>query len=138
KFDMETNNSDCLVTGSQQPVMLPPALAFVAMNDAARQKAADKELPGYYLDINRYFKSLEDYSTPITPAGALLHGLERVLEIYEEEGIETVFERHRKMRDMLRAGLRSLDLKMLVSDEYASPTVTAFKSSEDELKVIKD
>jgi len=138
KFDMETDNIDCLVTGSQKALMLPPGLAFVAMNDAARQKAADNDLPRFYLDINRYFKSLEDYSTPFTPAVSLIQGLERVLEIYEEEGIETVFERHRKMRDMLRAGLRSLDLKMLVSDEYASPTVTAFKSSEDELKVIKD
>src|SRR5699024_11636486 len=51
---------------------------------------------------------------------------------------ETIVERHRRMRDMLRAGLRSLALKMLVSDEYASPAGTAFKSSEDELKVIKD
>src|SRR5699024_1860100 len=83
-------------------------------------------------------KALEEHSTPFTPAVSLIQGLEKVLETYREEGIENVFERHRNMQNMLRAGLRALDLTMLVADEYASPTVTAFKSSEDELKVIKD
>lgn len=138
KFDMNRDNIDCLVTGSQKALMLPPGIAFVAMNKAARQKASDNDLPRFYLDINRYFKALDEHSTPFTPAVSLIQGLERVLEIYEEDGIESVFERHTKMRDMLRAGLRALDLEMLVSDEYASPTVTAFKSDEEELKAIKD
>ena len=137
-FDMEQDNIDCLVTGSQKALMLPPGLAFVAMNDTARQKASDNDLPRFYLDINRYFKALEEHSTPFTPAVSLIQGLEKVLETYREEGIENVFERHRNMRDMLRAGLRALDLTMLVADEHASPTVTAFQSSEDELKVIKN
>ena len=138
KFDMAQDNIDCLVTGSQKALMLPPGIAFVAMNDTAKQKAADNDLPRFYLDINRYFKALEEHSTPFTPAVSLIQGLEKVLETYREEGIENVFERHRNMQNMLRAGLRALDLTMLVADEYASPTVTAFKSSEDELKVIKD
>lgn len=138
KFDMAKDGIDCLVTGSQKALMLPPGIAFVAMNDSARKKAADNDLPRFYLDINQYFKALEEQSTPFTPAVSLIQGLEKVLEIYEEDGVETVFERHAKMRDMLRAGLRALDLKMLVQDEYASPTVTAFKSDENELKVIKD
>lgn len=136
-FNMEKDNIDCLVTGSQKALMLPPGIAFVAMNDSARKKAKDNELPRFYLDINRYFKALDEQSTPFTPAVSLIQGLERVLEIYEEDGIDSVFERHTKMRDMLRAGLRALDLEMLVDDEYASPTVTAFKSDEDELKTIK-
>lgn len=39
---------------------------------------------------------------------------------------------------MLRAGLEALDFELLVEEQYASPTVTAFKSSPDELSIIKD
>ncbi|WP_411843238.1 pyridoxal-phosphate-dependent aminotransferase family protein [Salinicoccus sp. HZC-1] len=138
KFDMEKDGIDCLVTGSQKALMLPPGIAFVAMNNAARQKASNHDLPRFYLDINRYFKALDENSTPFTPAVSLIQGLEKVLEIYEQDGAESIFERHAKMRDMLRAGLRALDFEMLVDDEYASPTVTAFKSDEEELKVVKD
>src|SRR5699024_3239498 len=61
----------------------------------------------------------------------------KVLEMQESSGIDNVYIRHEKMRDMLRAGLRALGLEMLVADEYASPTVTAFRSNEDELSFIK-
>lgn len=137
KFDMQASNIDCLITGSQKALMLPPGLAFVAMNDAARQKAKENKLSRFYLDINKYFDALEDSSTPFTPAVSLIQGLDEVLSIFEEEGYEKVYERHLLMRNMLRAGLKALDLELLVEDEYASPTVTAFKSTSDELSTIK-
>ncbi|WP_020006885.1 pyridoxal-phosphate-dependent aminotransferase family protein [Salinicoccus albus] len=136
-FNMAENYIDCLVTGSQKALMLPPGLSFVSMNDRARNRAADNDIPRFYLDINRYYDALEDQSTPFTPAVSLIQGLEKVLEMLESSGIDNVYTRHAKMRDMLRAGLRALNLEMLVADEYASPTVTAFKSNEDELSFIK-
>ena len=136
-FNMAKDYIDCLVTGSQKALMLPPGLSFVSMNDRARNRAADNEIPRFYLDINRYYDALEDQSTPFTPAVSLIQGLEKVLEMLESSGIDNVYTRHEKMRDMLRAGLRALNLEMLVADEYASPTVTAFKSNEDELSFIK-
>lgn len=137
EFKMAEDNIDCLVTGSQKALMLPPGISFVAMNSDARETAADNDIPRFYLDINRYYKALEEQSTPFTPAVSLIQGLEKVLEVQEASGIENVYIRHEKMRDMLRAGLRALDFEMLVADEYASPTVTAFKSDEDELSYIK-
>lgn len=137
KFDMQSSKIDALITGSQKALMLPPGLAFVAMNDAARQKAKENPLSRFYLDINKYFDALEDGSTPFTPAVSLIQGLDEVLEMFEAEGYEKVYERHVLMRDMLRAGLKALDLELLVEDQYASPTVTAFKSSTEELSTIK-
>lgn len=138
KFDMSRNAIDCLVTGSQKALMLPPGIAFVAMNHMARERASQNTLSRFYLDINRYFKSLEDNSTPFTPAVSLIQGLAQVLKLYKEEGVEQVFERHLKMRNMLRAGLKALDFELLVDETHASPTVTAFKSDEAELAHIKD
>src|SRR5699024_5910954 len=126
------SNIDCLISGSQKALMLPPGLAFVAMNQAAKQKVQSNDIPRFYLDLNQYFDSLDKDTTPFTPAVSLIQGLETVLDSIAEEGLENVFERHLKMRDMLRAGLEALDLELLVKDEFASPTVTAFKSSSDE------
>lgn len=138
KFNLAESNIDCLISGSQKALMLPPGLAFVAMNQAAKQKVQSNDIPRFYLDLNQYFDSLDKDTTPFTPAVSLIQGLETVLDSIAEEGLENVFERHLKMRDMLRAGLEALDLELLVKDEFASPTVTAFKSSSDELSHIKD
>lgn len=138
KFNMEESKIDCLISGSQKALMLPPGLAFVAMNQNARQKMKTNNIPRFYLDLNQYFDSLDKDTTPFTPAVSLIQGLEAVLDSVAEEGLENVYDRHAKMRDMLRAGLGELDLELLVVDEYASPTVTAFKSTPEELSHIKD
>lgn len=137
KFDMKTSLIDCLVTGSQKAMMLPPGLAFVAMNTEARSKAKENVLPRFYLDINKYFDALEDNSTPFTPAVSLIQGLDEVLEIFKAEGYASIYNRHALMRDMLRAGLAEVNLELFVSDEFASPTVTSFKSTPDEVSAIK-
>ena len=66
QFDMARDSIDCLVTGSQKALMLPPGIAFVAMNKQARERASQNEISRFYLDINKYFKSLEENSTPFT------------------------------------------------------------------------
>ncbi len=137
-FNLEAQSIDCLVTGSQKALMLPPGIAFVTMNEAARVRASQNRLPRFYLDINQYFSALEKHSTPFTPAVSLIQGLDKVLSIYKEEGIDKIFDRHMKMKNMIRAGLTALDLELLVEEAYASPTVTAFKGEEAELSHIKD
>jgi aspartate aminotransferase-like enzyme len=136
-FDMPASHIDCLITGSQKAMMLPPGLAFVALNDEARAKARDNEVPRFYLDINKYFDALDDDSTPFTPAVSLIQGLDEVLEMFKEEGYDNIYKKHTLMRDMLRAGLQALDIELLVDDQFASPTVTSFKAPAEELSAIK-
>ncbi len=50
-----------------------------------------------------------------------------------------VVARHYAIRDGLREALKALELDLLVEDEYASPTVTAFTpKTKDELNFIKN
>lgn len=135
---MERDGIDCLVTGSQKALMLPPGLGFVGINDKALDKINQGPETRYYLDLRMYLASLEEDYTPQTPAVTLYQGLDDVLDIIHEEGLENVYKRHIKMQKMLRAGLRALDLKPLVNDDAASPTVTAVSSSEEEIALIKD
>ena len=62
---------------------------------------------------------------PVTPPVSLYYGLEESLKMLDEEGLENVFERHKKLRDLSRDGLKKLGLKLLAADDVASCAVTA-------------
>lgn len=129
-FDMEAWGVDIAVTGSQKALMLPAGLAFVAVSERAWERIHACATPRFYLDLRTYQKSLLDSTTPYTPAISLLYGLREALQMIEEEGLEEVYRRHRLMRDMTLAGLKTLGLPLLADEAYASPTVTAVKGIE--------
>lgn len=122
---MDAWHVDIMVTGSQKALMLPPGLALVAVNDRAWAVIEQQAQPRFYLDLSAYKKSLEQATTPYTPAVSLLFGLRESLAMLKEEGWENVFARHRRLMRMTRAGISALGIPLLTSSEDASPTVTA-------------
>ncbi|MEB7997837.1 alanine--glyoxylate aminotransferase family protein [Staphylococcus saprophyticus] len=136
--DLERDQLDVLISGSQKAIMLPPGLAFVAYNDRAKARFAEVTTPRFYLDLNKYLKSQAEHSTPFTPNVSLFRGVNAYAELVNEEGFEQVIRRHYAIRDALRQALTALDLNLLVDEAYASPTVTAFiPNSKEELNYIK-
>jgi len=137
--DLNRDNTDVLVSGSQKAIMLPPGLGFVAYNDRAKARFSQVTTPRFYLDLNKYLKSLTENSTPFTPNVSLFRGVNAYANLINEEGLDQVIARHYAIRDALRQALNALDLELLVQDAYASPTVTAFvQKSKDELDYIKN
>ncbi|QTN01175.1 aminotransferase class V-fold PLP-dependent enzyme [Sediminibacillus dalangtanensis] len=132
---------DVLVTGSQKAMMLPAGLTFIAASERAWQVIESNKQPRFYLDLRKYRDNLEKNATPFTPGLSLLFGLDQVLNLFEEEGLENVYARHRLMMKMTREAFRALDIPLLTSDEAASPTVTAVKpgdfAAEDLRKAVK-
>ena len=136
--DLERDDIDVLVSGSQKAIMLPPGLAFVAYNDRAKERFSEVTTPRFYLDLNKYLTSLSKNSTPFTPNVSLFRGVNAYAKLIEREGLENVISRHYAIRDALRQALKALELELLVQDEYASPTVTAFvPQSKEELNYLK-
>lgn len=136
--DLERDQIDVLISGSQKVIMLPPGLAFVAYNDRAKARFAEVTTPRFYLDLNKYLKSQAEHSTPFTPNVSLFRGVNAYAQLVNEEGFEQVIRRHYAIRDALRQALTALDLNLLVDEAYASPTVTAFiPNSKEELNYIK-
>ncbi|MGP4106427.1 pyridoxal-phosphate-dependent aminotransferase family protein [Virgibacillus sp. L01] len=129
---------DLLVTGSQKAMMLPAGLTFIAASDRAWKTIEQNEQPSFYLDLKKYRDNLEKDSTPFTPALSLLLGLEQVLTLMNEEGLEQIHERHRLMMEMTRAAFRALDIPLLTSDDAASPTVTAVKPADFETEALRN
>jgi len=116
---------DVLVTGSQKALMLPPGLSIVFFGQRAWAAQATAKTHKFYLDLARCKKSSDANTTPFTPNVSFICALQKSLQLIKEEGISKVQNRHLTMKTMLRAGLRSMGLKLLVDDENASPTITA-------------
>ncbi|MFB4166938.1 pyridoxal-phosphate-dependent aminotransferase family protein [Virgibacillus sp. JSM 102003] len=129
---------DLLVTGSQKAMMLPAGLTFLAASERAWKTIEQNEQSRFYLDLKKYRENLEKDSTPFTPALSLLLGLEQVLTLMNEEGLEQIHERHRLMMEMTRAAFRALNIPLLTSDNAASPTVTAIKPADFEAEALRN
>ncbi len=132
---------DVMVTGSQKAFMLPAGLTFVAASERAWKVIEQNDQPRFYLDLKKYRDNLIKDTTPFTPALSLLFGLEQVLNLIDEEGLEEVYKRHTLMMEMTRAAFHALEIPLLTSDADSSPTVTAVKpddfDAEEFRKVLK-
>lgn len=124
-------NCDVVGTASQKGFLLPPGLAFISVSKAAWQAQQVATMPRFYFDLKEAQKYLERGQTPWTPNVSAFYGLHVALEKLLAEGMENVFERHARIGQLTRDGVKSLGLELLVRDEaYASNTVTAVKIPE--------
>ena len=133
---------DIVISGSQKAFMLPAGLAFIGVSDRAWGKIETNNQPRFYLDLKKHRDELRKDSTPYTPALSLIFGLQKALELIEEEGLENVYARHQLLMKMTRAAFKELKIPLLTEDEDASPTVTAIKpgdfDAEQLRKILKE
>ncbi|HOW87364.1 MAG TPA: alanine--glyoxylate aminotransferase family protein [Candidatus Omnitrophota bacterium] len=122
---LETDNwhVDLVIAGSQKALMLPPGLAFLSVSEKAKARMATAKLPRFYYDLKHYEKSLKDSDTPWTPALTLVIGLQKSLDLIEQEGLENVFKRCAANAAFTRESLQKLGLKLF--SKAPSSTVTA-------------
>jgi aspartate aminotransferase-like enzyme len=116
---------DVIVAGSQKGWMVPPGLAFVSISPRAWERQARSTLPKFYFDWQEARRAANNGETPWTPAVGLFFALQAGLRLMRDEGLEQIFERHRRLAQYTRDGLADLDLRMVADPRFASPTVTA-------------
>jgi serine---pyruvate transaminase len=106
---------DLLCVGSQKALMIPPGLAFVAVSAKAWAKIDAFDSPSYYFNLKAARKKMTEFDTPYTPAHTLIQALGVALRRIKEEGIENVWERHRRMSEACQAGVVALGLELFSS-----------------------
>ncbi len=122
---------DIAVTASHKALGLPPGLALLAVSKKAWEVIDRNIGPRFYWDLRSYRESALKNTTPFTAPVSLVFGLNKSLELIEQEGLENSFLRHKLMRDMVRKGTKALGLELLVADDQeASCTVTAIKGDD--------
>lgn len=110
---------DCLVTGSQKGVMLPPGLAFIALSKRAWQKAETVEPGCFYFNLVKERKQHASGQTCFTPPVSLVVGLKESLDMFEEFGLENVYRKQWALTAMTRAGLLAMGLQLFAKTHFA-------------------
>jgi aspartate aminotransferase-like enzyme len=108
---------DCLLTGSQKGLMLPPGLAFIALSERAWKKAENVPAQCYYLDLRQERANCEKNQTHYTSPISLIMGLHEALTMLFEFGMDEVFRKQRALTAMAREGIRAMGLELFVKEE---------------------
>jgi aspartate aminotransferase-like enzyme len=114
---------DVIVAASQKGFMCPPGLAILAFSDRGRDAILARRPGRFYFDLTPYVHG----HLPYTPAVSLWYGLDAALQLLAAEGEGPRWERHRLLRDMVRAYGAAGGFAPLVEESCASPTVTALR-----------
>lgn len=116
---------DVVVAGSQKAFMVPPGIASVSMSAKAWKAYESSTLPKHYWDIKLQKKFADKGQTYTTPPESIIFGMHKAIEMLKKEGMENIFKRHAENREIIRSACKTLGLKLLAVDKYASFAVTA-------------
>ena len=113
---------DVTVGGSQKGLLLPPGLSFNAISSKALDAYKNSDLPKSYWDWEPMIENNKKGYFPYTPATNLLYGLDEAINILTEEGLENVFNRHKRFAEATRIAVNAWGLEILCKnpDEYSS------------------
>ncbi|MCX6012322.1 MAG: alanine--glyoxylate aminotransferase family protein, partial [Chloroflexi bacterium] len=130
-IDLKTDEWGCdvVVTGSQKGWMAPPGLAMMSFSARAWEAHKKAKMPRFYLDVTQAKKFIDKSQTPWTPAVTVFYALDIGLEMMIKEGIQNVFERHKRLSQRSRDNARALGLTLFADPKYASHTITAVKAT---------
>ncbi len=110
-LEMKKWGVDIAVAGSQKAFMMPPGLAFVAVNgEKAWNRIEETRSPRYYFDLRAYKKKYTD--TPYTGAVNLVYQLNKALEMIEDETLEKIWDRHAIFANAMRKGIQAIGLEV--------------------------
>src|SRR5690242_17269316 len=126
-IEMETDawGIDVAVSGSQKGWMAPPGIALVSVSERAWSQQATARSPRFYFDWKESKAWAEKGMTPFTPAIAVVFAVQEGLRMLEEEGLDSVYERHARLARATQAGLKALGFHLFAQEGYRSNTVTS-------------
>ena len=133
-LEMDAWGIDICISASQKGLEAPPGLGAIAVGERAWDRINQTKGPGWYLNLRVWKEYAEKWgdwhphpvTQPVNNIKALRVGVEHILN----EGLESRFERHRKITQQLRQGLRKIGFTPYVPDEIASNGVTSVLGPE--------
>lgn len=123
---------DVTIAGSQKGLMMPPGLSFNAVSEKALHASRTAKLPKSYWAWEPMMTFNAQGFFTYTPSTNLLFGLREALRMLEEEGLDMVFARHRRLANAARSAVRGWGLDILCGcPEELSPVVTTVMMPAD-------
>jgi aspartate aminotransferase-like enzyme len=124
-------NIDVCMTGAQKALAAPPGISPISVSPKAKKYMIENPPPTMYFNLARYFKYYEESKhTPFTPALPLLYAYREALTMMLEEGLESIYKRHKVCSDALYSGLSAIGLKPFAKEEDRSISIVALNYLE--------
>ena len=128
EFLMDEWQVDIVICGSQKGLMMPPGLGILGVSRRALALAAQGGgSPRHFWDWEPIMRENRIGLFPYTPATLMLFGLREALRmLVDEEGLDNVYARHRRLAQGVRAAVSAWGLRTVCEDPLtASNTITA-------------
>jgi aspartate aminotransferase-like enzyme len=112
-FEMDAWGVDAVATASQKGLMSPAGLSFVALSPKAMAACQANQNRDFYIDFVDIHKNVtEKGETPGSTPVSLMLSVHEALTMIYEEGIETVFLRHKAISAGTKAALVALGFSL--------------------------
>ncbi|MEO1140093.1 MAG: aminotransferase class V-fold PLP-dependent enzyme [Pseudomonadota bacterium] len=136
EFEMDKWGVDLAVSGSQKGFMLPAGLGILGVSEKAleaNKRVAEAGMARCYFSFEDMIKLNDTGYFPYTPATQLLRGLRCSLDLMLDTGMESIWARHKRLAEGVRAAVDAWDGCELVArgPEWHSDTVSAIYAPED-------
>lgn len=118
---IDITDIDCLISGSQKALMLPPGLAIMGLSNEAIVKIGSGK--GYYFNLATEIKNQRKNTTAWTAATTLIIGLESVLNrIKAEGGLDKLYSETSRRAEATREALKAIGLHIYPANPANSMT----------------
>ena len=110
---------DCLLTGSQKGLMLPPGLALLALSARAWRKAESIPSGCFYFNLPKERDNVLKGQTLFTSPVNLLVGLDVSLDILLKDGLEALYRKQWALTMLTRTALSVMGLELFAPSHFA-------------------
>lgn len=134
---MDAWGIDACVAAAHKGFLCPPGLAFLAVGERARARAAGADLPRFYFDLAPALAGVRDGGTPWTPAVSLVNALDRALELLLADGLAQAWARTARLAEATRAGVRAGGLELFARPPGDAVTAVCTPAGLDAREVVR-
>jgi alanine-glyoxylate transaminase/serine-glyoxylate transaminase/serine-pyruvate transaminase len=125
-FRMDEWKVDAAVVGTQKAFMLPPGAAVVCVSRKAIAAGEQATMRRAYFEFRDQIAQNANGYFPYTPSVPMLYGLRESVAMLLEEGLDTVFARHHRYAEGVRAAVKAWGLELCAkAPRWYSDTVSA-------------
>ena len=116
---------DVSISGSQKGLMLPPGMSFNALSPKAIEASKTAKLPRSFWAWDEIIEMNKAGYFPYTPNTNLMYGLSEACDLILGQGLDTVFARHLRWAEGVRAAVKAWGLEIQCADaNLYSPILT--------------
>ncbi len=110
---------DCLLTGSQKGLMLPPGLALISLSAKAWKKAESVKSNCFYFNLLKEKESCLKNQTLFTSPVSLICGLHEALTMLLQDGLEAIYKKQWALTQMTRQAVQELGFELAAKEHFA-------------------